>query len=121
MRLKLLRFISEPITVHFVNPPSLEKTPTCPQGFSWGDKTFVVKEVLAEWQDFQRRGRMKRNMSPAHGLTAARRGSWGVGQFNFQVLTREGRVFQIYYDRAPKNAGDRKGSWYLDRELEASD
>ena len=25
----------------------------------------------------------------------------------------DGRIFEIYFDRAPQNAGDRKGHWFL--------
>jgi hypothetical protein len=32
-----------------------------------------------------------------------------------------GRVFDIYYDRAPEAAGDRAGHWYLFREMRASE
>ncbi len=49
---------------------------------------------------------------------ARRRGSWGVGRFYFRLETEGGRVFDLYYDRAPKDAGDRRGQWVLWRELE---
>jgi hypothetical protein len=29
------------------------------------------------------------------------------------VRTGEGRVFELYYDRAPKDADDRHGHWVL--------
>jgi hypothetical protein len=73
--------------------------------------------MLAEWHDYGRRGRMSRNMVPGHAAAAARRGSWGVGQFYFRVCTDEGRVFDLYYDRAPKSVDERKGAWFLYREM----
>ena len=56
-------------------------------------------------------------MRPANIAKAVRRGSWGVGRFYFRVRTESGRLFDLYYDRAPKDADDRKGTWFLFREL----
>jgi len=110
---ELIQLIDEPITVEFDNPPLLEKSPHCPDRFIWQDQTHTVEEVLAEWMDTARRGRFARNMREAHARRAMLRGSWGVGRYHFQVRTREGRVFDLYYDRAPRSADDRKGAWYL--------
>ena len=112
-----LRFIQEPIEVSFDHPPALEKKPGCPNRFSWGEARFEIVEMLAEWHDYRRRGRMGRNMSPEHAATAARRGSWGVGLDYYRVRTDSGRIFDLYYDRAPVDAGRRKGAWFLEREL----
>jgi len=60
---------------------------------------------------------MSRNMRPEHAATAERRGSWGVGQDYYRVRTEDGRIFDLYYDRAPKDAGRRKGAWFLEKEL----
>jgi hypothetical protein len=60
---------------------------------------------------------MTSNMRPEHAAVAERRGSWGVGRDYYRVLTDSGRIFDIYYDRAPKDAGRRKGAWFLYREL----
>lgn len=109
-------FIDAEVQVGFDQPAMLSKTPDAPVSFTWDGTTFVVQEVVARWSDYRRRGRMVRNMSPAHRATAARRGSWGVGRFYFRVQTREGRRFDLYYDRAPEDAGDRGGHWYLWRE-----
>jgi hypothetical protein len=111
------RFIGDEITVQFDEPPLLEKRPGSPDRFVWKDRTFRVKETINEWQDFARRGRMARNMRPEHADTATRRGSWGVGRFYFRVRTDSGRVFDLYYDRAPRSADDRRGSWFLYREI----
>jgi hypothetical protein len=112
-----LHFIDAGIEVHFDAPPAREKTPPCPDGFTWEGKSFRVAEKLAEWSDFTRRGRMARNMQPQHAAAASGRGSLGVGRFFFRVRTDSGQVFDLYYDRAIKDAEDRKGHWFLYREL----
>ena len=117
--MKPIRFISEPITVQFDVPPALDKKPGCPDRFLWRDQTFHVARKLKEWHDYGRRGRMAHNMRPAHLQAARRRGSWGVGRDYYRVRTANDRVFELYYDRAPDNAGDRGGSWFLYRELAA--
>jgi hypothetical protein len=33
------------------------------------------------------------------------------------VNTEAGRVFVLYYDRAPRNADDRRGAWLLREEV----
>ncbi|MCI0576038.1 MAG: DUF6504 family protein [Chloroflexi bacterium] len=111
------RFIGEEIEVGFNQPPLLEKKPGCPDHFTWQGEQFEVVEMLGEWHDYRRRGRMAQNMRPAHAAVAEQRGSWGVGRDYFQVRTAGGRVFELYYDRAPKGAGRRKGAWFLFREL----
>lgn len=113
-----IHFIGDPIEVEFDTPPLYEKSPVCPNRFSWQGKLYRIREKIGEWQDYERRGRMAQNMSPAHAAAAARRGSWGVGRFYFRILTDQNQIFDIYYDRAPKDADDRKGSWFIYRELE---
>ena len=117
MELKPLRFIQEPIEVHFNVEPTLEKKPGCPDGFTWRSQAFIVVEMLEEWHDYERRGRMARNMQPQHAAVASSRGSWGVGLDNYRVRTQDGRIFELYYDRAPKDADHRKGAWFLSKEL----
>jgi hypothetical protein len=112
-----IRFIGEPIEVEFDHPPVLIKSPPCPHRFRWRDAMWSVAAVLAEWRDYRRRGKMAHNMREAHLETAAQRGSWGVGRAYFRVRTTEGRLFDLYYDRAADGAGGRAGSWYLFREL----
>ena len=41
----------------------------------------------------------------------------GINAIFFQVRTESGRVFELYYDRAPKSVDDRKGGWFLYREM----
>ena len=117
--MKPTRFISEVISVQFDDAPALMKKPGAPDRFDWRERTFHVGEKLKEWHDYGRRGRMAHNMRPAHLRAARRRGSWGVGRDYYRVRTTCGRVFDIYYDRAPKTAGWRHGQWILCRELEA--
>jgi hypothetical protein len=115
--LKSIHFLDEPIRVSFDEPPAREKAPHCPDGFTWDDRTYHVVETLSEWKDFARRGRMRRNMSTEHALAAAERGSLNVGRFFFRVRVDSGQIFDIYYDRALKNVDDRKGSWFIYREM----
>ncbi|MGB8212090.1 MAG: DUF6504 family protein [Anaerolineales bacterium] len=117
MEFTLLHFIGQPIEVGFNTPPARQKTPSCPDGFTWNGKTYHVIEKLSEWTDFTRRGRMSRNMRPAHAAIAAEHGSLGVGRFHFRVRVDTGQVFDLYYDRAIKDVDDRLGHWFLFREL----
>ncbi|MEW6092585.1 MAG: DUF6504 family protein [Chloroflexota bacterium] len=112
-----IRFLDQPIEVLFDIPPARQKTPPCPNGFVWEGKTYRVVEMLSEWKDFSRRGRMARNMRPAHAEAAAGRGSLGVGRFYFRVRTDTGQIFDLYYDRQIKSVDDRLGHWFLYREL----
>jgi hypothetical protein len=112
-----LRFICVPIDVYFDVSPTLEKKTGCPDRFSWEEETHQIVEIISEWHNYQRRGRMAKNMRPEHAKTAERRGSWGVGEDYYRVRTDEGRLFDIYYDRAPKDINHRKGAWFLDKEL----
>jgi len=111
------RYIGEEIRVEFKKAPLLSKKPHCPDGFVWNGQTFVVTEPMGEWRDYGRRGRMASNMQPEHAARAAEHGSWGVGRYFFRVKVEGGRVFELYYDRAPKNADSRGGNWFLRREL----
>ena len=111
------RFIGESISVEWDKPPYLEKKPTCPDRIVWRGEKFSVVENLAEWRDYKRRGRMGRNMRPARLHRAQQRGSWGVGRFFFRVRFADGRIFELYYDRAAQGSDQRKGSWFLTQEL----
>lgn len=112
-----LQFIDEQVVVAFARPPMLEKRPDAPCSFTWRGQVFRVTEVASTWFDFERTGRQARNMSPAHHEAALRKGSWGVGRYFFRVRTDGDRAFDLYFDRAPGKAGDRKGHWFLWREL----
>lgn len=111
------RFIGEAITVEFEKQPTFSKKPTCPDAFIWQDQKLPIVEQLQEWHDYTRRGRMGMNMRPANLAKAAARGSWGVGRFYFRVRVADGRLFDLYYDRAPKGQKQKEGSWHLYREV----
>lgn len=114
-----IHFFDQLIEPIFDTPPAREKTPDCPNGFIWEDRTYRVTEMLSQWSDFTRRGRMARNMRPAHAAVASTRGSLNVGRFYFRVRVDSDQVFDIYYDRAPQDATRRKGQWFVYRELAA--
>lgn len=116
-RLIIKHFISEPISVVFNAAPTLAKKPPCPSGFTWRDENYQIVNCLSEWQDFSRRGRSALNMLPQHAKIASQRGSWGVGKYFFDVTVERGTLFRIYYDRAPRDAFDREGHWFLLAEL----
>ena len=69
-------------------------------------------------------------MRPAHAAVASTRGSLNVGRFYFRVRVvlsgsanagqPGGYIFDLYYDRAMKNVDNRKGQWFLYRELSES-
>ena len=113
-----LRFFSTEIEVSFTRDPVFSKRPQAPAAFVFKQQTLAVREVLSEWHSFERKGRMALNMKTAHLEEASRKGSWGVGRFYFRVRTNKNRYFDLYYDRAPESASDRKGHWFLWRELE---
>jgi len=112
-----LHFLDHPIEPNFDTPPALEKSPECPNGFIWESKTYRIIEMLSSWSDFTRRGRNARNMRPAHAEVASTRGSLNVGRFYFRVRVDTNQIFDIYYDRAMKNVDNRKGQWFVYREL----
>jgi hypothetical protein len=114
---KPLHFFGETIQAIFDSEPLLEKKPGCPAAFVWRDHTYQIVEILSEWHDYSRHGRFSQNMQPQHAARAASRGSWGVGQDYYRVLTDRGRIFELYFDRAPKSVKQRKGEWVLYREL----
>jgi len=112
-----IKFIQEEIQVWFKNAPVLEKKPGCPDGFTWRGKQYQVIELLSEWHDYHRKGKMAQNMRPTHAEHAERRGSWGVGVDTYRVLTDSGQIFDLNFDRAPKDASRRKGAWFVFQEL----
>lgn len=118
MDARAIRFISERVEPCFDRAPTLEKRPGCPAAFTWRGAHYRITGVLSEWHDYARRGRASHNMRPSHAAAAESRGSWGVGRDYYRVVTDSGRVFDLYYDRAPASALERKGAWFLLRELE---
>jgi hypothetical protein len=91
----------------------LEKKPGCPDRFVWRGEAYCVIEVLSEWHDYGRRGRMARNMRPEHAATASRRGSWGVGRDYYRVRTDTARSLictMIGRPRKPETAKEHGSS-----------
>jgi hypothetical protein len=117
MALHPIRFIGEPIQAVFNHEPLLEKKQGCPDGFTWRGEDFSVTEMLEEWHDYTRRGRAARNMQPQHAEVAKVKGSWGVGRDYFTVRTKDGRIFTIYFDRAPVDAHIHASGWFLLQEM----
>jgi hypothetical protein len=113
-----VQFVGEEIRAQFDKAPMLSKKPGSPSSFLWGQESFRVTETISQWFDYDRKGRMAKNMKDENLRQAKRRGSWGVGRYFFRVRTDSDRVFDLYYDRAPKDAGDREGHWFLWREME---
>ena len=109
-------FVDEEISVNYDSPPKHAKTPDCPDAFDWQGERFEVDALLSEWKDFLRRGKLARNMREAHMQRALLMGSRGSGRFFFRVRTSTGRIFDLYYDRAVKDADDQAGQWVLFRE-----
>ena len=119
--MKPIHFIGEPVEVAFEQEPALTKKARHPARFVWRNDTHDIVEVMREWHDYGRRGRMARNMRDTHLRAAERHGSWGVGRDYYRVRTADGRVFDLYYDRAPKGTRERGGAWYLYREMGEDD
>ena len=113
VNIPLLHFYDELIKPVFAVAPTFEKSPPCPDAFIWREQTHPIVELLAEWHDYRRRGRMAENMRPSHAEAAAKHGSLGVGRFYFRVRVASGTIYDIYYARAPKSADDKKGHWFL--------
>jgi len=112
------RFIDVPVVALFDTPPAREKVPGCPNTIIWDGETYRITELISEWHDYSRKGRMGHNMRPGHADLAARRGSWGVGRDYFRIRTDMDRIFEIYYDRSPSLSKSRKGGWFLFQEME---
>jgi hypothetical protein len=66
-----IHFYDQSIQPIFDTPPAREKSPDCPNGFSWDDKTYHVTKMLSSWSDFARRGKLAKNMRPAHAVVRA--------------------------------------------------
>jgi hypothetical protein len=116
-----LQFIDEPIQVSFKKPPQFSKKPGAPDAFTWQDVHYPIVGLISSWTDFSRRGRMARNMRPSNARKTVGRGSWGVGRFYFRVRVEGEKYFDLYYDRAPRAAGQGKGQWILLRRVKPAE
>ncbi|MFN2137362.1 MAG: DUF6504 family protein [Candidatus Promineifilaceae bacterium] len=112
-----MSFLLDPITVEWDTPPLLEKKPRCPDRFTWHERSFEIIEVLGEWRDYRRRGRMAYNMRPEHARRALLRGSRGVGRYYFRVCVRGGHVYELYFDRAAAGKESSAQGWFISRDL----
>lgn len=112
-----ISFIGEKVQVEFDDAPLFSKKPHCPDRVWWQGELWMVEKLITEWRDYGRRGKRANNMRPENIVRAKKKGSWGVGRYYFRVCLDNGRLFDLYYDRAPKGLDQRQGSWHLHREL----
>jgi len=77
--------------------------PVQPVAFTWRGKEFHIQKIIRIWQDW--------GFPPG----SPKRKTWKLRRHRtyFQVLTREGRVFEIYLDRKGPDL-----EWILYRELD---
>ena len=116
-----MEFIGREIIVTLPSGFSLEKKPPAPHAFQWQDKSHRVTEMLANWHRYGKPEIRTQGGRPPYFVRSGRtQGSWGQGRVYFRVRTEEGRLFDIYYDRAPKGQR-RAGAWFLWRELSAAE
>lgn len=115
--IKPINFINEQVEVYFGSKPLLEKKPGCPISFTWKNRIYEIEYIINEWHDYQRRGRFRHNMRETHANIAKKRGSWGVGEDYYRVITQTDQIFDLYYTRSPKDSSHRKGAWFLFQEL----
>ncbi len=110
-------FIGVEISVDLTEGAGPEKKPPPPRSFRWHETDFEIVEVLAEWHRYGRPEIRTQGGRPPYAQRSGRtQGSWGVGRAYFRVRTADDRLFDLYYDRAPKKQ-QRSGSWFLWREL----
>lgn len=111
-------FIGAEITVELPEGVYLEKKPPPPLAWTWADQRFEVAEMLAEWHRYGRAEIRTQGGRPPYAQRSGRtQGSWGVGRVFYRLRTGDGRIFDLYYDRAPKGQ-IRGGAWVLWRELD---
>ncbi len=120
-------FVGEKIDVTFTHPPVAAKRPPAPESFVWHGRRFTVREVLAEWQDFERPAeqRVIFERAPFNLRAGGRHASWGFGKTYFRIrASTDGSVetgaFEVFYDRRPSGKS-RLGSWTLYRTLAEED
>jgi len=86
-----LKFYSDEIQV-----TKDEKT-RVPIAFTWREKEYKIKEIIAFWPDF------------SYPKGGKRKKWWQRKHKNFyRVLTEDGEVFEIYFDR-----GAKREAWIL--------
>jgi len=116
-----MQFIGREISVKLPSGFSLEKKPPVPDTFNWHGKIHSVVEMLANWHRYGKPEiRTQGGRAPYFVRSGRSQGSWGQGRVYYRVRTEEGRLFDLYYDRAPKGQR-RAGAWFLWRELSAGE
>ena len=103
------RFVSEsirPVPGSMAPRPGVAGEPCLPDAFTWGDKTFAIRDVLERW---------KETGPCTHGS-----GESYVRKHWFRVATADGREMKIYFERRPRSARDRTRRWWL-HSLQAND
>jgi len=108
-------FIGEEIEPVFAETPDLEKRTGVPTGFKWRGREYAIKRVVKEWHEYGP-ARPGTSRSP-HAQLGMDRGTRGSGRDFYRVILEDGRLVDLYYDRRPKNAKDRKGRWVFFREI----
>ena len=116
-----MQFIGHEITVRLPSGFSLEKKPPVPEAFEWQGNLHTVAEMLAMWHRYGKPEIRTQGGRPPYFVRSGRtQGSWGQGRAYYRVRTESGRLFDLYYDRAPKGQR-RAGAWFLWRELSAAE
>ena len=76
-----MEFYADEIEVRFEQEPVLEKKPGVPASFIWRGREYGIVELLTEWHDYRKRGKIKlstRRSGEATGSRAVRSGAHGV-------------------------------------------
>jgi len=95
------RFIGKIVPVNWVQDAGSKR----PLSFAWDSQEHRVSSVLLKWDDY------------GFGQSAPKRRTWWMRRHRtyYHVLTEQGRVFELYYDRASK-----KPQWVLVKELDTT-
>lgn len=109
-------FISAEIEAEFNEQPTLKKRAGVPDAFVWQGERFEVAELLSEWHDYDKKRREVGETRRSQTQLDRQHGSWGTGRDYYRVRTTSDRIFELYYDRRPKNR-QVIGVWILYREL----
>jgi hypothetical protein len=96
--LKPEKFISAEITV------TRDEQSGDPISFTWGDREYVIGEIIAVWPDW------------GFSAGAPRKKNWRMRRHRncYRVETSDGQVFDLYHDRGLKPDG---GKWILHSQL----
>lgn len=98
-----MRFIGVEIAVELPDEAILAKKPPAPTAFTWADQRCEVIDTLAEWHRYGRPEIRTQGGRPPYAQRSGRtQGSWGVGRVYYRVRVAGNRLFDLYYDRAPK-------------------